>query len=313
TVSSSAITSSAATVSWGAVSGATSYTVQYRIVGAATWLTGTSTTTSLGLTGLTASSNYQFQVTATCTGTVGTASALGTFTTSAATTTCTDTYEPNESRTAGKTISVNTDITAKIGTSTDKDWFKVTTVSGATKIKVVLDQLPADYDLKLFNSSGSQLAVSQNGSTTAESIIRNVTSAATYYVQVYGYSSAFNANTCYRLRVNASGTNFRAASGADVETEENVNVEKINAMDVLSLFPNPASTSLTINFFTPNQENSTIEIYDMIGKVVSSRVINSQEGFNAQDLDITGLNNGVYFLKMTQSEKSTVKKFVVKH
>jgi hypothetical protein len=51
----------------------------------------------------------------------------------------------------------------------------------------------------------------------------------------------------------------------------------------------------------------------MIGKVVSTQVINSQEGFNAQDLDITGLNNGVYFLKMTQSEKSTVKKFVVKH
>jgi hypothetical protein len=313
TVSSSAITSSTATVSWGAVSGASSYSVQYRIVGAASWLTGTSTTTSLGLTGLTASSNYQFQVTATCTGTVGTASALGTFTTSAATTTCTDTYEPNESRTAGKTIAVNTDITAKIGTSTDKDWFKITTVTGATKIKVVLDQLPADYDLKLFNSSGSQLAVSQNGSTTSESIIRNVTTAATYYVQVYGYASAFNANTCYRLRVNASGTNFRSISGADVDAEENVNIEKVNAMDVLSLFPNPASTSLTVNFFTPNQQNSTIEIYDMIGKVVSTQVINSQEGFNAQDLDITGLNNGVYFLKMTQSEKSTVKKFVVKH
>lgn len=313
TVSSSAITSSTATVSWGAVSGASSYSVQYRIVGAATWSTGTSTTTSLGLTGLTASSNYQFQVTATCTGTVGTASALGTFTTSAASTTCTDIYEPNESLTAGKTIAVNTDISGKIGTSTDKDYYKVTTVAGSTKIKVVLDQLPADYDLKLYSSTGSQLAVSQNGGTTAESIIRNVTTAATYYVYVYGYASAFNANSCYHLRVNASGTNFRSLSGADVETEDNVNIEKVSSMDVLSLFPNPASTSLTINFFTPTQENSTVEIYDMIGKVVASKVISSQEGFNAQDLDITGLNNGVYFLKMTQSEKSTVKKFVVKH
>lgn len=312
-LSATSITQTTATLNWSAVAGATSYSVQYRSVGAASWTTASAAATSFAVSALTAATAYEFQVTATCSATIGTTSALGNFTTASIVTGCTDTYEANETRATAKVIAVNTDISAKIGTSTDKDYFKITTVAGATKIKVTLDQLPADYDLKLYSSTGSQLAVSQNGSTTAESIIRNVTTAATYYVYVYGYAGAFNANTCYHLRVNASGTNYRSANGAEVETEENVNMEKMSSMDVVSLFPNPAATSLTINFFTPTQENSSIQVYDMLGKVVATKTINSQEGFNAQDLDISGLNNGVYFLKMTQSDKSLVKKFVVKH
>ncbi len=313
TVTSSAITSTTATLSWGAVSGVSSYSVKYRIVGAATWLTGTSTTASLNVTGLTAASNYQFQVTATCSAIVGTTSALGTFTTSAATTTCTDSYEANESRTAAKTIAVNTDIYAKIGTSTDKDWFKITTVATAPKVKVVLDQLVADYDLALYNSAGTTLTSSALASTATETVKYNTsTTAATYYIQVYGYGGAFNATSCYHLKVSTSATNWKVmADETDVNSQ--ATIEKMNSLDQLLLFPNPASTALTINFFTPNQGTSSIEVYDMIGKVVATKTINSLEGFNAQDFDITSLSNGVYFLKMTQSEKSIVKKFVVKH
>ncbi|MEY4926169.1 MAG: hypothetical protein RI894_605, partial [Bacteroidota bacterium] len=100
---------------------------------------------------------------------------------------CTDTYEANESLTAAKTIAVNTAITANIGTATDKDYFKITTTTAAKNIKITLAGLPADYDVKLYNSAGTQLAVSQNAGTTAESIIYNNGAVGTYYVYVYGY------------------------------------------------------------------------------------------------------------------------------
>src|ERR1043165_2386519 len=49
------VTSSSATLNWGSVSGATSYNVQYRVVGNPTWTSTTSTTTSKAISGLAAS------------------------------------------------------------------------------------------------------------------------------------------------------------------------------------------------------------------------------------------------------------------
>ncbi len=66
--SSSSITTSSATLSWVAVAGATSYNIQYRIVGTTTWSTTTSTTTSVVISGLTSASTYEFQVQVVCSG-----------------------------------------------------------------------------------------------------------------------------------------------------------------------------------------------------------------------------------------------------
>jgi hypothetical protein len=65
-LSSSSVTSSSASLSWGAVTGATSYNIRYRVVGTSTWTTTTSTTTSKSVTGLAAGSNYEFQAQAVC-------------------------------------------------------------------------------------------------------------------------------------------------------------------------------------------------------------------------------------------------------
>jgi hypothetical protein len=296
------------------VSGASSYNVQYRVVGAASWTAGTSTTTSLAVSGLTASSNYEFQVQTVCASGSAAFSNSATFTTSAVSTGCTDTYESNNSRTAAKTISTNTDIYAKIGTSTDKDYYKFTTVTGSTNIKIALDQLPADYDLRLLNSSGTTLASSANAGTTSEQIIRNTTTAATYYAYVYGYASAFNANVCYHLRVNTSGTAFRDQNSGITSSETvTLNAQKISGLDEVTVFPNPASSNLNLNFFITNSNTIQAEVVDMIGKTVMHHSFTAEEGFNSQQVDISSLNNGIYFLRVQQGDQTVVRKFVVKH
>jgi len=307
----SSITTTTATLGWSAVSGAVSYNVQYRLVGATTWTTTTSTTTSRAITGLVAGSSYEFQVQAVCSTSTGTFSGSTGFTTTA--TACSDIYEANNTRTTAKTIAVNTNISAVIGTSTDQDWFRFSTVTGATNIRLNLDLLPADYDLKLFSSTGTQLAVSQLGGTTAETITRNTTTAATYFAQVYGYASAFNAQSCYRLRVNASGNPFRSASGNPIETEQNINVSKVTGASELNIFPNPANDKLTLSFFNAETTIITFEIFDMIGKSIENKVFNAEEGFNNAEFDLSSFNNGIYFVKMIQNDETTVKKFIVKH
>jgi hypothetical protein len=64
-LSSSSVTASSFTASWSAVSGATSYDVRVRTSGG-TWTVLNSTSTSLNLTGASASTSYEFQVRANC-------------------------------------------------------------------------------------------------------------------------------------------------------------------------------------------------------------------------------------------------------
>lgn len=311
-LSATSITTAAATLNWGTVTGATSYNVQYRVVGATAWTTSSSTTTSLAISGLTAATSYQFQVQAVCGATSGTYSSVATFSTSAAA--CTDVYEANETRTAAKSIPVNTNITARIATGADRDWFTFSTVAGSTNLRVVLDLLPSDYDLRLYNSTGGTLATSQLSGTAAETITRNTTTAATYFVQVYPYTSSnFNANVCYRLRANTSGTAFRSGGTQEESTEGNINMDKMAAIDGIQLYPNPASDQINLSFFLEAESNVALEVVDLMGKVVYTGGLNGMEGFNKTEFSTAGMSNGIYFLRITQDKVRSIQKFVVKH
>ena len=83
-LASSSVTSTSATVSWGAATGALSYNLQYKISTASTWTTVSGITgTSYNLTGLTASTTYNYQVQSVCSGRATSAySTASSFTTS---------------------------------------------------------------------------------------------------------------------------------------------------------------------------------------------------------------------------------------
>ena len=296
------ITSSTASISWTAVSGAAGYNVQFRIVGSSTWITGTVTAASASLSGLTAASNYEWQVQANCNGTLS-GFVASSFTTSAAST-CTDTYEANESRTTAKTISTNTNISARIGTSTDKDWFRFSTTSAARNIKITLDNLPADYDIRLYNSNGSQLAISQNDGTAAETITRNTSSSGTYFIQVYGYNGAFNASLCYRLLVQTSSSSFKTIDGVD---EEIVTLEPV---DVLTLFPNPNNGQFTLQLLGNTEDDANVRVFDVTGKMVIQQRYAATKGENRFTMDMAAAPAGIYFVEVTVGDQRLVKKMI---
>jgi Pregnancy-associated plasma protein-A/Secretion system C-terminal sorting domain/Fibronectin type III domain/Bacterial pre-peptidase C-terminal domain len=83
----SSIASTSATANWSAVSGATSYRLEYKTSAATTWTLVTGiTTTSYSITGLTASTTYNYRVTAVCASGNSAVSNTVNFTTSAAAT-----------------------------------------------------------------------------------------------------------------------------------------------------------------------------------------------------------------------------------
>jgi hypothetical protein len=156
-----------------------------------------------------------------------------------------------------------------------------------------LGTLPFDFDLKLLNSAGTQLAISQAGSTTSETINRTMT-PGTYYAQVYGYNGANSATSCYTLRVQL-GT---ASRGTDLIASD---VQKV------SVFPNPVKNVVNVNL-TGFTGKSVVSMFDVNGRAVLQRQVSTT---NSQ-LDISALPAGVYMMRIRNGEKDVYMTKIVK-
>ena len=198
-LASSGVTSSAATVSWTAVSGAASYAVDYKTNASSTWTSAATatTSTSVSLSGLTASTLYDWRVRTNCTG-GNSAYAQAQFTTLAASG-CATAFEPNETQATAAAINAGVANSAAITTTTDVDYFKITTTSTSNITYSLVGPSGVDYDMTIYNSAGTQIG-SGAGSTATETVSLTSQAAGTYYIKVFGYNGA-NSATCYTLTV----------------------------------------------------------------------------------------------------------------
>lgn len=314
-LSATSITQTSATLNWGAVSGATSYTLQWKLASSSTYTTTLSglTGTSFNLSGLAANTSYNFQVQANCNGTLGTYSTAANFTTTGGS--CSDSNEPNNSRTTAKKITVNTNITAQIASATDNDWYNFSNTSSTRNIKINLTTLPADYDVKLYRNS-TELAVSQNDGTLDEQIIYNTNTVSTaYYAYVYGYNGAFSNTQCYTLRVSLSGSAWLQGIPADERSDEtSIEIPVLFQNAGFGMYPNPADASLTLEI-PVIEENApvSVTITDISGRLLLQQQPNLSKSDNRLNIRMDDIANGVYFVQVRNGDRQHTRKLVVQH
>jgi hypothetical protein len=70
--------------------------------------------------------------------------------------------------------------------------------------------------------------------------------------------------------------------------------------DELNVYPNPAMSELTI---TSGKKISSITIYDVVGRIVLERIVNSEK----VNLDVRELNSGLYFVRINDEVVRFVK------
>jgi hypothetical protein len=212
---SSSVTSNSATVSWSTVSGAISYAVDYKLNTSSTWtsVSTAQTTTSANITGLTASTLYDWRVTTNCSSGASTP-APAQFTTSAVST-CATAFEPNETQATAAAITSGVVNSAAISSSTDIDYYKITTTSTSNISYNLAGPSGVDYDLYVYNSAGTQIG-SSTSTTATESVSLTGQAAGTYYIKVIGYNGA-NSATCYTITATAT-TSTGCQSSFDVST-----------------------------------------------------------------------------------------------
>ncbi len=201
-LTSSAITTSSVTISWVAVSGAISYDVDYKTNASGTWTnaaTGT-TSTSVNLSGLAASTLYDWRVRTNCSS--GSSGYTAAQFTTGTTATCATAFEPNETQAAALAITSDVTNSAAISSATDVDYYKITTTSISSMAYNLVGPSGLDYDLYIYNSAGTQIGSGTSGTAT-ETVSLTNQAAGTYYIKVIGYNGA-NSTTCYSIKATAT-------------------------------------------------------------------------------------------------------------
>ncbi|HEV8287017.1 MAG TPA: two-component regulator propeller domain-containing protein [Chitinophagaceae bacterium] len=305
------ITANSVTLNWGAVANADKYTIAYKQSTSSSWIYPGIETSSLSynLVGLSAATSYDWQVSAVCSANsqyYGGGVAQGSFTT--AVSVCSDAYETNNTSSQAKAITSGIPISASISSSTDVDWFKITTPNNSNiTLQITLSNLPADYDLYVYNKNLVQVGASTNTGTSNELVTYDSHSRnAVYYVKVTGKNGVYNTAQCYNLLIQAvsNGSSITRVSPDKNEVSDDVS-------NIALLYPNPASELVHLHFNSFVEEISNVQILNSVGQLAKRYVIDVIKGYNQVAFSVKDLRPGIYVLKVNTGELNLIRKFVI--
>ena len=83
-------------------------------------------------------------------------------------------------------------------------------------------------------------------------------------------------------------------------------------MNSFKIFPNPSSNTATIVFGETQNNDVSIEVYNILGELVLSKTDYSKSNLGYYHLDVSTLNNGIYNLVLRYEDSTISKKLVIR-
>ncbi len=333
TLTSSAVSATGATLNWAAVTGASSYNIQYKTSAAATFTNTTSTTNSVVVSGLTAATTYVFNVQAVCSGTAGVFSSQGSFTTSSATSSyCaskgnaqTDEWIDRVSlnnllrtSTADAGYIYSTTTTANVVANTSYALgYSAGFRTGYTATEFW--RIWIDYNKNGVFTDAGELVVSRSSASASNlSTTIRIPSTAKNGLTRMRVSMKWNSAQTSSCETFSYGEvedyNINITGGVNREAGDAAISEEVIADNSLQLFPNPASDKLTIQRSEIGWMNgSSLLMVDMQGKVWKNEVLNYQEGQEQIELNTSVLPSGLYNLVIFSGQEKVSRKVMILH
>jgi hypothetical protein len=292
-----------AVLSWDVVGDATSYIVQYMETNGS-WITNTTTLNQYVLEGLQSGTNYIWRVQTVCNGGAkSTYSTIMSFTTGGIIS-CLTAFEPNEAMATAAPIGTGTVVSAGIPDNTDQDWFEFSNNGAYKKIKVELYNLPADYDLELYNSGGIKVGESHNSGVTAEKVIYNTGKVGKYYIHIYAVPIIGSSENCYSLKASLGAVNFSSLT-------DSTDLEGAETPVLFSVYPNPAHGILNVDYNSLSVGSLDLRIFNILGSAVAGSKNTVQKGLNHYTLDVSVLPKGIYLLELNNGREREIMKVIV--
>jgi Pregnancy-associated plasma protein-A/Secretion system C-terminal sorting domain/Fibronectin type III domain len=301
----SELKTTAATLSWDAVGGVKTYTIDIKKTGTTSWLSTTTSNPTFTFSNLIANEFYAVRIKSDCA--TAEFSESVDFSTRIATKGADD-YENNNSKAEAKEIKPNATIAALIGDEKDVDWFMIKTTDEQPNLNIKLSDLAADYDVRIYDATGKPLKTSNNKSLDNEVVSINSTVGATYFIQIYGYNNAFDAYINYTLTTATNAKPFTIDEAFEYFNKTARNVEEGS----FQIYPNPVIVDATFYFDAKKEGNVTLQIADLRGVVHHKTVQNIGKDTPSVSVDLSALPSGIYIATAEQGGQIMSKK-LVKH
>ncbi|HJW30957.1 MAG TPA: fibronectin type III domain-containing protein [Saprospiraceae bacterium] len=341
------ITQTSATFEWDAVPGAVSYTVQKRITGG-TWydLPGSPFTgTWVNVTGLQSGTAYEWRVKSNCgNGMMSAWSAIAYFTTLGYggnnNDECSDAVELAVNSYCVSTAATNVNATLSYPpptgycfTNNHKDvWFRFTMPNTYNPVVTIRTTAGSLHDAVMEVYKGPDCGslyfldceddnLDGNGSTMPVISIYGY-AGATIWVRVWGYNGQTGTfNICVFDHFSSSYSDVEDESTPDAGVTLNPDQkEKLHApveseSDALQVMPNPVSDLLTVSYLPSDGSRITgMTLTDLSGKqVLTKSLAGSDTNGLKEQVDVSGLADGIYILHISTTAGIQSRKIVVAH
>ena len=87
-------------------------------------------------------------------------------------------------------------------------------------------------------------------------------------------------------------------------------LRKDASFDISAVFPNPATDITRIKYVVNEPTTLTLTVTDMLGRMVTSEIIDADAGIQLQELDVSHLANGVYTLSLDDGGAKKIQKLI---
>jgi PKD repeat protein len=181
-------------------------------------------------------------------------------------------------------------------------------------------------DVSQVNNASYMWNTSNGFMTNAPNPFFNLTGPGTFTLcatvtdTLTGCSDTF----CDSLSIDSLGNVFKTGSNTFISANATVSFVVVSApknaqatgitenkeVSAVLLYPNPANNSIEISNWYSN-ETSTLSMYDVAGSLVLEKKWNANSTTNKTD--ISGLSNGSYVVKLSDSKHSSLSKLLIHH
>ena len=194
-------------------------------------------------------------------------------------------------------------------TSLDIRWNAATYTGGAATFTYqwMADLPTGDFSTPLVtlpsNNSGADTTLTVNFAAIAALLDAN------------GIPRGVPATLKWTVRASRTGsTDTKLASAFNLTLTRGVmtSVENNNPLEAMKLYPNPAKNRAYLSYALPTAGNLQLEVVNMVGKRVAIETL-TQTSEGIAEIELANLPEGVYFVRLSNTQFSAVRRLVVKH
>ena len=172
-----------------------------------------------------------------------------------------------------------------------------------TNIDVKSFQIYRDTDSDL----DGRVRISSESSSTVTYTDEDVTNGTTYYYSIKVTDTDGDVTNTDAVEATPSSTSSSSISSTTLKDATRSNsISATNSEQVLKLYPNPASSSVTVELNEALAEGALIQVFDVSGSLVKSKNVNGEK----QTLDISDLQSGSYIIQVSNSKESIMNHIV---